>query len=120
MTIQTYNMPDQSAEYGKYLADLRGAGTLYHERISDGLIAVSTGSDMPDRDAPASVYLGQLQAALDALNYRADFDAAVKSASAPVKAWLNSGGELLTDDAMFAGLIPADKQAQVFKLAATL
>lgn len=120
MTVKTYTMPEQATEYGAYIGKLRDAGSLYHEQISDGEIAVMTGDDMPARDLPASVYLGQLHRALDQLGYRADFDAAMSIVSSGVKSWLESGGELLTNDGNWSLLIRDNRQDQVFRLAAQL
>ena len=119
MSIRTYTMPDQSTEYGKYIGSLKDSGSLYYEQISAGEISVLTGDDMPARDLPASVYPGQLRSALEKLGYASDFDGAVSMASPAVKSWIESG-ELLTNDPNWSGLIAANRQEQVFRLAAQL
>lgn len=124
MAIYRFAWPSEKADFVALLDKLNIENADYAQKNCFDLlppeIIVLTDSDMPARDLPASVYLGQLQSALDALGYRAEFDNAAKSASAQIKSWLRSGGELLTDDPAFEVLIPANKRARVFMLAATL
>jgi len=124
MSIYRFAWPSESGEFELMVNSLRDGKTEYaqvnHFDVIPPEIVLMTGSDMPDRDAPASVYLGQLQQALDQLGYRADFDAALASASAGVQAWVNSGGELLVNSVNFSGLIPVDRRDAVFRLAAQL
>jgi len=120
MTISTFDMPEQSEEYAKHIQGIQSGNELYFTVSTPESMTVLTGNDMPEMPIPASVYIGQLTTALDRLGLRTDFDAAVKKASADVNAWLESGGELLTDDARFIGIIPAEQREIVFKLAATI
>lgn len=124
MSIYRFAWPSESGEFELMVNSLRDGKTEYaqvnHFDVIPPEIVLMTGSDMPDRDVPASVYLDQLHRALDQLGYRADFDAAMSIVSSGVKSWLESGGELLVNSVNFSGLIPVDRRDAVFRLAARL